>query len=67
MFPVSNMPQIVQYATFLNPMRWYLEILRGIVMKDVGVSVLWPQILAQTTLALSFLAIAATRFRKTLS
>ena len=67
MFPITNMPDSIRYATFLNPMRWYLEILRGIVMKDVGITALWPAILAQTTLTLTFLTIAVGRFKKTLS
>jgi len=67
MFPITNMPAAVQYATWLNPMRWYLVILRGIVMKSVGVQILWPAILAQGALSISFIAIAASRFRKTLS
>ena len=67
MFPITNMPVSVQYATWLNPMRWYLIILRGIVMKSVGIRILWPAILAQAALSVSFLAIAASRFRKTLS
>jgi ABC-2 type transport system permease protein len=67
MFPVSNMPDPVRFATICNPMRWYLEILRGIVMKDVGVTALWPAIVAQTTLTVTFLAIAIGRFKKTLS
>ncbi len=67
MFPVSNMPDPVRYATVLNPIRWYLEILRGIVMKDAGVSALWLAIAAQTSLSLSFLTIAISRFKKTLS
>ena len=48
MFPINNMPEPIRYATVLNPMRWYLEILRGIVMKDVGFAILWPSIAAQT-------------------
>ena len=67
MFPITNMPEPIQFATWLNPMRWYLVILRGIVMKSIGVKVLWPAILAQTALTVSFIAIAASRFRKTLS
>ncbi len=67
MFPISNMPDPVRYATFLNPMRWYLDILRGIVMKDVGISALWPAILAQLVLSLTFLTIAIGRFKKTLT
>ena len=67
LFPIHNMPELVRYATILNPMRWYLEILRGIVMKDVGVAVLWPSIAAQTALALAFVAIAAAGFKKTIT
>jgi ABC-2 type transport system permease protein len=67
MFPISNMPDPVRYATFLNPMRWYLEILRGIVMKDVGIFALWPAIVAQIALSVTFLSIAIGRFKKTLS
>ncbi len=67
MFPISNMPDPVRYATIVNPMRWYLEVLRGIVMKDVGISSLWPAIVAQTILSFTFLTIAIGRFKKTLS
>jgi len=67
MFPISNMPDPVRYATSLNPMRWYLEILRGIVMKDVGILALWPAVVAQVVLSLTFLTTAVKRFRKTLS
>lgn len=66
LFPIANMPDPVRWATVFNPMRWYLEILRGIVMKDIGLAVLWPSIAAQSGLALGFLTIAAGRFRKTL-
>ncbi|MBU0972343.1 MAG: ABC transporter permease [Proteobacteria bacterium] len=67
MFPIKNMPALVQHATWLNPMRWYLEILRGIVMKGVGIQVLWPAILGQTALAMAFISLAWARFSKTLS
>ncbi len=67
LFPVTNMPESIRIATFGNPMRWYLEILRGIVMKDVGVTALWPAILAQTGLTVTFLTVAVGRFKKTLS
>jgi ABC-2 type transport system permease protein len=67
MFPIKNMPPAVQYITWLNPMRWYLDILRGIVMKGVGITVLWPFVAAQAALALSFISLAWVRFSKTLS
>ncbi len=67
MFPIKNMPDLVQYATWLNPMRWYLDILRGIVMKGAGINGLWPAIAAQSALAASFIVLAWARFSKTLS
>ncbi len=67
MFPIRNMPEVVQYATYLNPMRWFLIIMRGIVLKGEGVATLWPVILWQTGLALTFITLAVARFRKTLS
>lgn len=67
MFPITNMPDPVRYATVLNPMRWYLEILRGIVIKDAGITALLPAITAQMTLTLTFLTLAVGRFKKTLS
>jgi len=65
-FPIDNMPELIQYATLLNPVRWYIEILRGVVIKGVGASVLWPAIIGQSLLAVGFILLAAWRFRKTL-
>ncbi|MBF0233259.1 MAG: ABC transporter permease [Desulfamplus sp.] len=67
MFPIHNMPHAVQWVTFLNPMRWFLHILRGIVMKDVGIASLWPAIAAQLILSISFITIASVRFKKTMA
>jgi ABC-2 type transport system permease protein len=67
MFPISNMPDPIRMATVCNPMRWYLEILRGIVMKDAALDTLWPAIASQFCLTLTFLAVAVTQFKKTLS
>ncbi len=65
-FPINNMPLPVQYATFMNPMRWYVEIIRGVVMKGVGASSLIEAIIGQSVLAVIFLVTATARFRKTL-
>jgi ABC-2 type transport system permease protein len=65
-FPIRNMPEIVQWLTVLNPMRWFLQILHGIVVKGVGIRALWPPIGAQLLLAGIFLTLAVTRFKKTL-
>jgi ABC-2 type transport system permease protein len=66
MFPIHNMPLSVRLATWLNPMRWYLTILRGVLTKGVGLAVLWPAVAAQGALAVGFILLASRRFRKTL-
>jgi ABC-2 type transport system permease protein len=65
MFPIHNMPELVQYAVYLNPVRWYIEILRGVVIKGVGLPVLWQAVLGQSVLAAAFILLAIWRFRKT--
>ncbi len=45
-FPIRNMPEPIQYLTYLNPVRYFIEIVRGIFLKGSGVSVLWPQMAA---------------------
>ena len=65
-FPIRNMPDIVQWTTIFNPMRWFLQILHGIVVKGVGLRTLWLPITAQIALAVCFLTLAVGRFRKTL-
>jgi len=67
MFPIRNMPLPVQWITLLNPMRWFLEILRGVVVRGVGMSVLWPAMSGQAILAVLFTSLAAVRFKKTLA
>jgi ABC-2 type transport system permease protein len=67
MFPIKIMPESVQYATYINPMRWYLEILRGVVMKGVGLKELWYAVMVQLILAISFITLAVSRVKKTLA
>lgn len=66
-YPIANMPQVIQWSTYLNPLRYFLIILRGIFLKGVGVSVLWPQMLALAILGIALLVLSSARFRKTLS
>lgn len=66
-FPIENMPKGIQYATVLNPLRYYLVIVRGIFLKGVGFDILWPQLGALALLGSTVLTIAVRRFRKTLT
>lgn len=67
MFPIANMPDIVQAFTYFNPLRYFLIIIRGIFLKGIGVAVLWPQMLALLVLGSLVMTMAVKRFRKTLA
>jgi ABC-2 type transport system permease protein len=66
MFPIRNMPVAVQYFSYLNPLRYFMEIVRGIFLKGVGIAALWPQMLCLFVYGTSILLFSAARFRKTL-
>jgi len=66
-FPIENMPDSVQLLTFLNPLRYYLVIIRGIFLKGIGLDILWPQLAALALLGSAILSFAVNRFRKTLA
>jgi ABC-2 type transport system permease protein len=65
-FPVRNMPVAVQYLTYLNPLRYFMEIVRGLFLKGIGVEFLWPQMLALFVFGNTILFLSALRFRKRL-
>jgi ABC-2 type transport system permease protein len=65
-FPIANMPEVVQWLTYLNPLRFFLVILRVIFLKGVGFDVLWPQFLALTILGTVVFTGAIFRFKKRL-
>lgn len=65
-FPVRNMPLPVQYLTLLNPVRYFLEVVRGIFLKGTGVEVLWPQLTALAIFGVAILVLSAARFHKKL-
>ncbi len=67
MFPIANMPTIVQWLTYLNPMRYFLVVIRGIFLKGIGLDILWPQLLALATIGVITLFLAAKRLHKTLA
>jgi len=65
-FPIRNMPVFVQYLTYLNPIRYFMEIVRGIFLKGVGLSALWPQMLALLVYGVTVLSLSVARFHKSL-
>jgi ABC-2 type transport system permease protein len=65
-FPIRNMPVAVQHLTYLNPIRYFIEIVRAIFLKGAGVDVLWPQMAAMAVYGITVLGLSAMRFQKRL-
>jgi ABC-2 type transport system permease protein len=63
-FPIENMPQVIQYATYLIPLRYFLVIVRGIFLKGIGLELLSPQAAAMAAWGVIVLGLAVMRSRK---
>ena len=63
-FPLENMPEWLQYITYINPLRYFLTIIRGTFLKGVGLDVLWPQMLALVVLGGVMITLSSMRFKK---
>lgn len=62
--PLESMPPFFRTLSLLNPLRYYIVCLKGVLLKGVGVVELWPQILALFCFAFVLLTLSASRFRK---
>ena len=58
--------RIIQYLTYLIPLRYFLAIARGIFLKGSGIAILWPQALMLAALSAIILTLSALRFSKRL-
>lgn len=63
-FPIENMPYAIQLATYLVPLRYFLVIVRGIMLKGLGLAELWTQVVPLAALGAAMLTIAVLRFNK---
>ena len=63
-FPIENMPIVIQRITYLIPLRYFLVILRSIFLKGVGLETFWPEALALLTWGLAILSLAVLRSTK---
>jgi drug efflux transport system permease protein len=63
-FPIENMPAVIQPFTYLIPLRYYLVIVRGVFLKGVGLEVLWPQAAALGAWGAGMLTLAVLRSQK---
>jgi ABC-2 type transport system permease protein len=65
-FPIENMPKPLQILSLGIPMRYYLVVIRSIILKGVGLATLWPQALVLLAMGVSILTASALRFHKKL-
>lgn len=65
-FPIASMPDALQWLTYVDPLRYFLVIIRATYLKGVGIDILWPQMAALAALGLVLFALAVLRFRKSL-
>lgn len=67
MFPIENMPQLVQYVTYIIPLKYFLIAVRGIYMKGTGIFYLQHQIYPLIVIGFFFMSVAIARFKKKMS
>jgi ABC-2 type transport system permease protein len=65
-FPIENMPEWIQYLTYVNPLRYFLVIVRGVFLKANGLDILWPQMMALGILGTLMIVLSSLRFQKRL-
>ncbi|WKZ69548.1 MAG: ABC transporter permease [Melioribacteraceae bacterium] len=63
-FPIENMPEIIQAITYIIPLRYFMTIIRGIILKGIGFADLWIQLLAMLGLGVLILSLSVMRFQK---
>jgi ABC-2 type transport system permease protein len=66
-FPIPNMPLVVQYITLINPLRYFIIVIQDVFLKGVGLAILWPQVAAMALLGAALLTLSVLRFRRRLA
>lgn len=63
-FPIANMPVVIQWFTYIVPLRYFLVIVRGIFLKGVGIGALWDEALLLMLLGFLIFGVSVLRFKK---
>jgi ABC-2 type transport system permease protein len=62
--PIANMPPVVQYLTYINPMRYFLIIVRSVFLEGASFDLLWNQYWPMAVMGIVALATAGWLFRR---
>jgi len=66
-YPIANMPMFIQYATLINPLRYFMVVIRSIFLKGVGLNILWMQLVPLFIIGVLVIAFSTFKFRKSLA
>jgi ABC-2 type transport system permease protein len=61
-FPIESMPEILQYVSHIIPAKWFIIIIKGIMLKGVGLEVLWFETIVLSVMAFFFLMLSIKNF-----
>ncbi|NCB09219.1 MAG: ABC transporter permease [Bacteroidia bacterium] len=62
-FPIENMPEILQYLSYIMPARWFITIIRGIMLKGIGFLFVWKETLILLGMTLFFIVVSVKKFK----
>jgi len=65
-FPIENMPWIIRQLTYLIPLRYFMLIIRGVILKGIGIAELWQELLVLFLMGIGIMWLASKRFSKRL-
>jgi ABC-2 type transport system permease protein len=65
-YPIENMPMVIQWLTYINPLRYFLVIVRSIFLKGVGIDILWMQLWPLLIIGFAVITMSSLRFSKRL-
>jgi len=63
MFPIENMPEVLQWFSHIMPARWYITIIRGIMLKGIGITFIWKETLILLGMTFFFIALSVKKFK----
>jgi ABC-2 type transport system permease protein len=67
MFPREAMPEVIRWIGNLIPLTYFLQIVRGIILKGIGLNYLWTQVVALIGFIAALLTVSIMKFSKKLS
>jgi ABC-2 type transport system permease protein len=65
-FPIENMPQSIQYLSYIVPLRYFIEIIRGVVLKGLGFTDFWLNAVILLAMGVTILLLSSLRFKSRL-